>query len=330
MDAIHVQAPDGSVIQFPAGTPDATINSVMASEYGNRKAPEEKGTLQTIREAVQAPTRILENGLFMGLGDRARAGMDAIIGKGDYGSNLKNEQAQTGQFEADHPISSTAIGGIGGIAAPIGMLGAAGKATGLAGKVGYGAAAGAGIGGVQGGLSSHDWTDLGQTAKDTAIGAGVGGLLGGSLPLAGKAIGAGYNALADALTKPEGMSRGASRHLIEALNADSPQAVRGQVDRLGPDAMLADTGPAMLGKAQGASLNSDEGRSVLANALSSRNEGTNARIMSDTNRALGPAEDPRPSRTQLVRVARRWIIKAYPARAQTMRPTSNGPYSDLS
>jgi hypothetical protein len=243
MDAIHVQAPDGSVIQFPAGTPDATINSVMASEYGNRKAPEEKGTLQTIREAVQAPTRILENGLFMGLGDRARAGMDAIIGKGDYGSNLKNEQAQTGQFEADHPISSTAIGGIGGIAAPIGMLGAASKATGLAGKVGYGAAAGAGIGGVQGGLSSHDWTDLGQTAKDTAIGAGVGGLLGGSLPLAGKAIGAGYNALADALTKPEGMSRGASRHLIEALNADSPQAVRGQVDRLGPDAMLADTAP---------------------------------------------------------------------------------------
>jgi hypothetical protein len=35
MDAIHVQAPDGSVIQFPAGTPDATINGVMSREYGN-------------------------------------------------------------------------------------------------------------------------------------------------------------------------------------------------------------------------------------------------------------------------------------------------------
>jgi hypothetical protein len=35
MDAIHVQAPDGSIIQFPAGTPDATINSVMSREFGN-------------------------------------------------------------------------------------------------------------------------------------------------------------------------------------------------------------------------------------------------------------------------------------------------------
>src|SRR4051812_42906991 len=111
MDAIHVQAPDGSVIQFPAGTPDATINSVMASEYANKKAPEEKGVLQSVREAIHAPTRILENGLLMGLGDRARAGMDAIIGKGDYGSNLKNEQGQTGQFEADNPISSAVVGG---------------------------------------------------------------------------------------------------------------------------------------------------------------------------------------------------------------------------
>lgn len=313
MDAIHVQAPDGSVIQFPAGTPDATINSVMASEYGNKKAPEEKGALQSIREAVHAPTRILENGLFMGLGDRARAGMDAIIGKGDYGSNLKNEQGQTAKFEADHPIAAPVIGGVGSIAAPIGMLGAAGQASSLAGKVGYGAAAGAGIGGVQGGLASPDWTDLGQTAKDTGVGAGIGGLLGGSLPLAGKAIGSGYKAIADALTGTEGISRGASRHLIEALSADGVPAVQGKMGQLGSDAMLADAGPAFLGKAQGAALNSDEGRSVLANALSGRNEGTNQRIMGDVNRALGPAEDPQTV-TNAIRAQRAEVdSKSYPA-----------------
>jgi hypothetical protein len=38
MDAIHVQAPDGSVIQFPAGTPDATINGVMSREYSTPRA----------------------------------------------------------------------------------------------------------------------------------------------------------------------------------------------------------------------------------------------------------------------------------------------------
>ena len=105
-------------------------------------------------------------------------------------------------------------------------------------------------------------------------------------------LGAGYNVLADALMKPEGISRGASRHLIEALSADGVPAVQQRMGQLGPDAMLSDAGPAFLGKAQGASLNSDEGRSILGNALTNRNEGTNARIMGDVNKALGPAEDP--------------------------------------
>lgn len=275
-------------------------------------APESKSTLQTIREAIHAPTRALENGYFMGLGDRARALIDSALSGGGYGQHLKDEQGDTAQFSSDHPIASPVIQTVGGAAAPIGVLGAAAKGTSLGTKSLYGALAGAGLGGAQGGLGSHDWTDVPQTAKDTAVGAGIGGMLGGSLPVAGKAIGAGYNALANALTKPEGISRGASRHLIEALSADGPQAVQGQVDRLGPDAMLADTGPAMLGKAQGTSLNSDEGRSILGNALSSRNEGTNARIMSDTNRALGPAEDPQTV-TNAIRARRSEVdSKAYP------------------
>ncbi len=56
--------------------------------------------------------------------------------------------------------------------------------------------------------------------------------------------------------------------------------------------MLADTGPAMLGKTQGASLNSDEARSIAQNALRARDQGTNARVMGDVEHALGPAEDP--------------------------------------
>jgi hypothetical protein len=300
-----------------------TDPAILAQLEG-KPAKKEKGTLQTIREAIQAPTRILENGFLMGLGDRARAVMDTAIkprsitdlvtgDDGSYGANLKRNQAETGQFDADHPVAAPIIGGVGAVAAPLGVLGAAGKATTTGGKMLMGSLAGGGLGGLQGGLASKDWTDIGQTAKDTGIGAGVGGLLGGAIPLVGKAASAGYSALANALSKPEGISRGASRHLIEALNADSAPAIRQQLDRLGPDAMLADTGPAMLGKAQGASLNSDEGRSILANALTTRNEGTNARIMSDTNRALGPAEDPQTV-TNAIRARRSEVdSKAYPA-----------------
>lgn len=133
----------------------------------------------------------------------------------------------------------------------------------------------------------------GQLTKGTAAepyarvaGAIVGG--GGS-----KLATAGYERAANLVNgSVDGMSRGAGSHLIKAVDADGPAAVQARLAELGPDAMLADAGPALLGKAQGASLNSDEGRSVLQNALKTRDTGTVGRIQSDVNKALGPAEDP--------------------------------------
>jgi hypothetical protein len=117
----------------------------------------------------------------------------------------------------------------------------------------------------------------------------VNGLIGGGIPVAGKVAGSVYKAATNAIGgRVDGMSRAAGGHMIDALAADGPAAVRSRMAELGPDAMLADAGPAFLGKAQGASLNSDEGRSVLQGALTARNEGTNQRIQSDVNRALGP------------------------------------------
>ena len=108
-------------------------------------------------------------------------------------------------------------------------------------------------------------------------------------PVATTAAARGFDAVRNVA---EGMSRRASNQMVKAMKADTPTAVRAEIDRLGPDAMLADAGPAFLGKAQGASLNSEEGRSVLQTALTQRDRATNSRIVSDVNRALGPAEDP--------------------------------------
>lgn len=292
----EVEAPDehaavSALGQLTNGSPQQqpTVPSAQAAA-----APAEQGTvLQGIRDAIHGPTRALENGLFMGLGDRIRAGMGAAIGAGTYGGNLADEQKQSDQFRSDHPITAPVLEGVGGAAAPLGAIGAAAKATSLGGKFLLGAGAGGAIGGVQGALSSRDYTDIPQTAKGAATGAIIGGGIGGSIPIAGRAIGSGYQAIANAIMgKPKGISRDASRHLIDAITADTPSAVQARTAQLGPDATLADAGPALLGKAQGASLNSDEGRSVLQTALANRNTGTNARIMSDVNRALGPAEDP--------------------------------------
>lgn len=298
-DDIHIGAPDGSVVAFPAGTSDDVIRGAMAKAYPPPATPaappaaEPKGTLQTIREAIHAPTRALENGAFLGLGDRARAVIDSTLSGGGYGEHLKNEQADTEQFAKDHPVASPVLEGVGGVLAPLTVAGAAAKGATLGTKTLIGAGTGAGIGGVQAALGSKDWTDLPQVAKDAGVGGLVGGTLGGLIPGASKIIGAGYRAAANAVTgRVDGMSRSAGGHLIRGVEADGPAAVQARLAELGPDAMLADAGPALLGKAQGASLNSDEGRSVLQGALTRRNEGTNARIQSDVNRALGPAEDP--------------------------------------
>jgi hypothetical protein len=293
---------DDSFLKLSPEEQNATVDEIHKSLSSAPAAPtaaaapaEPKSTLQTIREAIHAPTRALENGAFLGLGDRARALIDTAVTGGNqgYGTNLKTEQGETEDFQKAHPIAAPILEGVGGVAAPIGAVAAAAKGVGLGSKILLGGGAGVGIGGVQGALGSKDWTDLPQVAKDAGMGAGVGLLVGGSIPAAGAAIGTGYRTVANAVTgRVEGMSRGAGSHLVKAVEADGPAAVQARMQELGPDAMLADAGPALLGKAQGASLNSDEGRSVLQTALTNRNEGTNARVMGDVNRALGPAEDP--------------------------------------
>jgi hypothetical protein len=289
------------IAQLEGGPKPVTDPAILAQLNGTTEKP----VLQRVQEAIHEPTRILQNASLLGLGDRARALMGTVIGEGrptlsglvtgdegGYGGLLKKEQAQTRAYETAHPIAAPLIGAVGGAAVPIAALGAAGQGASLGTKALLGAGTGAAFGGAQGAASSPDWTNIGQTGKDAAVGAGIGGILGGALPIAGKAIGSGYNLLANALTGTEGISKGASRHLVEALSADTVPAAQQRVSALGPDAMLGDAGPALLGKLQGSVLNSDEGRSIGVNALTRRNEGTNQRIMGDVNRALGPAEDP--------------------------------------
>jgi hypothetical protein len=316
---------DPALLAMLNGEPKPVTDPAILAQL-NGEHPADSAPLTTrIRDAIHAPTRILENGFLFGLGDRVRAGMDAAIGNGTYGGNLANERAQTEQYKSDHPIAAPVLEGVGGIATPLGVLGAAAKGTSLGGKALYGAGAGAGLGSVLGVTNSEDWTNLPQTMRDAVFGAGTGAALGAALPVAGAGIGAGFNWLSNAVRSTPGISRSAMPHLIEAYKADGPAAVQAQLDRLGPNAMLADAGPAMLGKAQGASLNSDEGRSVLQSALTKRNEGTNQRIMGDVNRALGPAEDPQTI-TNAIRQHRTDVDNvAYPAALSNALPVRTAP-----
>ena len=274
----------------PAGAKLVPVDHDPFAQEGEFKLP-----IRSLGGDLNDLVRSAANGLTLGTADRIAAGAGALTGvggnSGDYAGNLKNEQSRTDKFAEENPVSNAAAN-IGGAAlVPLGAIGAAAKGATLGTKTLLGMGAGASIGAAQGGLGSKDYTDLPQVGKDAAIGGGLGFILGGAIPGTGRLIGSGTQALANALTgKIAGASSGASTHLLNAARADGLPAIEAQLNRLGSDAMLADTGPAMLGKAQGASLNSDEGRSVLQNALMRRNEGTNARISSDVNKALGPVD----------------------------------------
>lgn len=303
MATFELTAPDGGGTYHVDAPDEHQAVAVLGQMLGGSKAAEapaqaapaapQQSALERIRDAIHAPTRALENGLLFGLGDRARAGMGALLGDGSYGSNLAKEQGETDQFAKDHPIASPVLEGVGGTLVPLGATaGVAAKGASLGEKMLLGGGAGGAIGTAQGALGSKDYTDPTQVAKDAAFGGGAGLVLGGSIPAVGRAAGAVYNSVANAARgRVEGMSRAAGGHLVSAMEADGPEAVRARVAALGPDSMMADLGPAFLGKAQGASLNSDEGRSVLQNALTRRNEGTNTRIQNDVDAAIGPAQD---------------------------------------
>ena len=293
---------------YPAPSAAATVNSTSAPE------PTWQDHLHNARESFHNATRALENGFLFGLGDRARAGISAVIGDGSYGDNLSREQAQTNQFRKDHPIAAPILESTGIVAAPLGAIGAAAKATTLGGKTLAGAGAGGAIGTLQGAAESPDWTDVRQTAKDAAASGGANAFVGMAIPGVGQLIGAGVRGVSNAVRGTAGgMSRAASAHLTSAFEADTPAAVRQALSELGPEGMLADAGPAMLGKTQGASLNSDEARSIAQTALRTRDQGTNARVMGDVERALGPAEDPQTVTNAIITHRSNVDNAAYPA-----------------
>lgn len=324
MPTFEITAPDGKAYHVEGDNQEGAVNALhqMLGGTGTAAAApaapvaEQPSMLQTIREAIHAPTRALENGALLGLGDRARALIDvAATGGGQgYGSSLKSEQGETEDFRNAHPVAAPALEAVGGAIAPLAVVKAAAAPATMLGKTLVGAGTGGAIGGVQGALGSKDWTDPTQVLKDTAVGGGTGLVLGGILPGASKIIGSGYEKVANAFSGGvDGMSRAAGGHLVKAVTADGPAAVQARLAELGPDAMLADAGPALLGKTQGASLNSDEGRSVLQTALATRDKATNARIQSDVNGALGPAEDPQTV-TDAIKVHRSAVDSVnYPA-----------------
>lgn len=203
---IQIQAPDGSLIEFPDGTDDATIKSVMAKSFG---APQKPAVAPEIAKAADAYEKVRGTGamaaatdagatgipfsdeLYSAVSALPNAAISAIEGKGFHPVDEYN-RSQALQAELDrrrrerHPIASAAgsIAGGMGATAPVASAGYSllngAKAT-LPSLLARGAGEGAIYGGVYGagegnGLQDRAFNALKGAAAGAVTGAGVGAL----------------------------------------------------------------------------------------------------------------------------------------------------------
>lgn len=305
---IQIGAPDGSIVEFPGGTSDDVIKSAMAKAYPPPPQASAAVTPQATSDRPSVAADVAKSGgigvvkgglgLLGSLGDLTDLGAKGIekasnfvsdrLGVDRYqrpaapsilqniptaGSLQKNVEGVTGEFYQPKTTAGEYAQTAGEFLP--GMIGGPeGIASRLATRVAAPAVASETAGQLTQGTAAEPYARIAAALM---------------APAATSAAARGVASLQSPIA---GMSRASAGHLIAGVEADGPAAVQARLAALGPDATMADAGPALLGKAQGAALNSDEGRSILQGTLTARNEGTNQRIMGDVNRALGPAEDP--------------------------------------
>jgi hypothetical protein len=217
---IEIEAPDGSIVEFPDDTPDSTITSAMAATYGGPKPERTWG--EWAKTAPEAVKQGVKQGSTFGFGDELQAGVAAgTVGLANlvndtgisipdaYNQALTDFRTDRDTSRQEHPALSIAGeiagGGITGSGA-LNALRGANTANTAAGPL---AAAGRGLrdGLVSGAVYGYG-TGEGSTANRLANSA-LTGSIGG---VAGTVIGGGGGLVANSLA-----SRAA--RLLEAKRA---------------------------------------------------------------------------------------------------------------
>lgn len=255
---------------------------------------------KTAGRTVDNIVRSAANSMTFGMADRFAGGMDALTGRApSYDAGLTAQRAESEARRKEQPAAAVVGDVAGGLTGGIGL---AKSGVTLAGRVGsgllprvlgygtegalYGAAHGAGN------TYSGNPMDYVEAAKK---GGTTGALIGGALPVLGSVAAPIYRTAAAFLgPRVEGASRGASAMLRAAAQAD--EAGLRALPEMGPEAMLVDAGPAMLGLGQGAGTGTGAGRTALVNALRHRDTRTGQRLADALDMNLGPS--PVPSRVE--------------------------------
>jgi hypothetical protein len=228
------------------------------------------------------------------LWDRARALAEypVLSGGMSYNEAVNKEAAATqkARSELGPFFSSTADiaggGALGSGLAKSGLTLMGDASRPLLQRIGTGMAEAGLYGGAQ--AANQTYTgNLPDYIKNAAWGTTAGMALGSALPVIGSAAEGLYKNVSDRFS-------GIPPPVLRAGASDATGLAN--LSALGPDAMLLDAGPSMLGTAQAASQGVGDSRTAIVNALVDRNAGTTAGLQADRAAALGPA--PRVSQIE--------------------------------
>jgi hypothetical protein len=297
----HIGTPAAAPAAAPVMPPADPFAAPTGAEAPPALAAMGYGELaRTAGRTADNIVRAAANSMTFGMGDRFAGAMDAMIGRApSVSEGVKAQHAESEARRQEQPAAAVVGDVAGGLTGGVGL---AKSGLTLAGRVGpsllprvagYGAE-GAVYGGAHGAGSTYS-DRISDYIENAKKGATTGALIGGALPVAGAAAGGLYRTGAAFLgPRVEGASRGASALLRGAAQAD--EAGMRALPQMGPDAMLVDAGPAMLGLGQGAGTGTGSGRTALVNALRKRDDNTGARLAETLNENLGPV--PRLSRIE--------------------------------
>jgi len=281
--------------------------------------------------ALDKGVRMAASGATFGLADKFAGGMDALTGRApSYDAGVKAQRAETEAVRQAAPGPAAVAEAVGGLGTGVGLIKSGVTLAGRTGArllprvMGYGTE-GAAYGAAHG--AGNTYSDKASDYIDAAKTGGALGLVtGGALPLAGAAAGGAYRAGSAFLgPRVEGASRGASSLLRSAAQAD--EAGLRALPSMGPEAMLVDAGPAMLGLGQGAGTGVGPGRTAIVDALRTRDAGTGQRLAQALETNLGPA--PVPSRLEAgLAQARQDLAPAYDQVFQGAQPVNTRALAD--
>lgn len=293
---IEVELPDGTVAEFPDGTPNETIKAALQKRFAPKSLDQRiSGAIKGVTDVTGGViNRAMESLSIGSLGDEFRAGIGSILSPKTYDQALTDERAAEKQFAADHPVLDTAAG-IGAAMLPIGAaVSLPLRGLGMGAKMVRGALGG-GLMGLANGFMEGE-----GGASNRASDAAVSGALGAGVGAAAAPVVAGVGKVAGALKEPVlgalgiGNNRRVDRAIVEAMRragltepeinaALAKAAADGQAEFVLADA-LGNPGQRML---SGIARRPGDARAEVVDFLGARQEGQADRMASFVEDAFG-------------------------------------------